>query len=212
MSAPVISLVGDDTPKTGRDKFNASLTSLRDNTVWLDPMSPQSGIASITGALLSSYLSVGASPAAVGAVRLENTAEIRWAYSGADAWRMRNSGNAWDVSFYSGAAWHAAINIVAGIVTFPTYVTFLGNVTIAEVASPSSPGSGYGTVYAKNDGKLYYKNSAGVEYDLTAGAGTSMYSRGAGLPSTAGLADGFIRYDETGKTLNININGSWVQI
>lgn len=42
-----------------------------------------------------------------------------------------------------------------------------------QASSPSTPASGYGVVYAKTDGKLYFKNDAGTETDLTAtGAGT----------------------------------------
>jgi hypothetical protein len=38
-------------------------------------------------------------------------------------------------------------------------------------SSPSTPASGYGIVYAKTDGKLYFKNDAGTETDLTATGG-----------------------------------------
>jgi len=41
---------------------------------------------------------------------------------------------------------------------------------VPELSSaPSSPGSGYHRFYAKTDGKLYAKNSAGTEKDLTIG-------------------------------------------
>ena len=41
-------------------------------------------------------------------------------------------------------------------------------------SSPATPASGYGIVYAKTDGKLYFKNDAGTETDLTAtGGGTN---------------------------------------
>jgi hypothetical protein len=57
MSAPVISLIiTTDTPNAGMVKINASLTSLRDGTVWLDPASPQSGSLSVTTGTFSSYL------------------------------------------------------------------------------------------------------------------------------------------------------------
>lgn len=38
-------------------------------------------------------------------------------------------------------------------------------------SSPATPASGYGIVYAKTDGKLYFKNDAGTETDLTATGG-----------------------------------------
>jgi len=44
-----------------------------------------------------------------------------------------------------------------------------------QSTSPATPASGYGIVYAKTDGKLYFKNDAGTETDLTAtgGGGTN---------------------------------------
>ena len=41
--------------------------------------------------------------------------------------------------------------------------------------APGTPTSGYGVLYEKNDGKVYFKNDAGTEYDLTSagGGGTS---------------------------------------
>jgi hypothetical protein len=52
---------------------------------------------------------------------------------------------------------------------------FQNPVDIAEQSSsPSSPASGYGKLYPKADGKMYFKNAAGTEFDLTAtGAGAS---------------------------------------
>lgn len=38
-----------------------------------------------------------------------------------------------------------------------------------KAVSPSTPPSGYGYLYGKNDGKIYYENDAGTEYDLTLG-------------------------------------------
>tara|TARA_R100000781_G_scaffold102590_1_gene66104 strand:+ start:522 stop:2468 length:1947 start_codon:yes stop_codon:yes gene_type:complete len=39
--------------------------------------------------------------------------------------------------------------------------------------APSTPSSGEGVIYEKNDGKLYFKNDAGTEYELTASGGGS---------------------------------------
>ena len=50
--------------------------------------------------------------------------------------------------------------------------TFEAPILQREVAAPSTPATNYGATYAKTDGKLYFKNDAGTEYDLTAtGAG-----------------------------------------
>lgn len=45
------------------------------------------------------------------------------------------------------------------------------HVTFAESAAPSTPASGLLLVYAKSDGKLYYKNDAGTEVEIGAAAG-----------------------------------------
>jgi len=39
--------------------------------------------------------------------------------------------------------------------------------------APGTPTSGEGVIYEKNDGKLYFKNDAGTEYELTASGGGS---------------------------------------
>jgi len=45
--------------------------------------------------------------------------------------------------------------------------------------APSTPASGEGVFYEKNDGKIYFKNDGGTEYDLTGGGG------GGGAPTDA---------------------------
>ena len=45
--------------------------------------------------------------------------------------------------------------------------------------APSTPDSGEGVFYEKNDGKIYFKNDGGTEYDLTGGGG------GGGAPTDA---------------------------
>ena len=42
--------------------------------------------------------------------------------------------------------------------------------------APSTPSSGEGVIYEKNDGKLYFKNDAGTEYELTA-TGSGSYTK-----------------------------------
>ena len=45
--------------------------------------------------------------------------------------------------------------------------TYSDHITVAEISAPSTPASGYGSIYAKSDNKLYFKNDAGTEVDLT---------------------------------------------
>ena len=46
-------------------------------------------------------------------------------------------------------------------------MTVSGTVIVSEEPIPSTPSSGYGTLYAKGDGKPYFRNDGGTEYDLT---------------------------------------------
>lgn len=50
-----------------------------------------------------------------------------------------------------------------------------GALRLPEISAPGTPASGYGVVYPKTDGKLYFKNDGGTEYDLTAGGGGSSF-------------------------------------
>lgn len=47
-------------------------------------------------------------------------------------------------------------------------------IKFAEGAAPSTPASGELSVYAKTDGKLYYKNDAGTEVELASAARTEV--------------------------------------
>jgi hypothetical protein len=59
-----------------------------------------------------------------------------------------------------------------------------GALTVPEMAAPSTPASGKVAVYAKADGKLYIKDDAGAETDLTATGGTPSGSAGGDLSGT----------------------------
>lgn len=51
-------------------------------------------------------------------------------------------------------------------------VEFSDSLTVNEISAPSTPASGKGVIYAKSDNKLYFKNDAGTETDLTGGGQT----------------------------------------
>ena len=47
----------------------------------------------------------------------------------------------------------------------------IGSMTVSEMAAPGTPASGKVVIYSKTDGKLYIKDDAGTETDLTSGGG-----------------------------------------
>jgi len=59
----------------------------------------------------------------------------------------------------------------------------------AMSSSPDSPASG-GVVYTKNDGKLYFKNSSGTEYNLTESGGGGGSGDITGVTAGVGLSGG----------------------
>jgi hypothetical protein len=59
--------------------------------------------------------------------------------------------------------------------------------TMLESAAPSTPGSGLGFLYEKTDGKLYFKNDAGTETELTAaGAASTAVAHGCRVKRASG--------------------------
>lgn len=46
-----------------------------------------------------------------------------------------------------------------------------GQLELAELGAPATPSAGFGRLYAKTDGKIYFLNDGGAEYDLTATGG-----------------------------------------
>ncbi len=80
---------------------------------------------------------------------------------------------------------------------------------LAEISAPATPTSGYGHLYAKTDGKIYWKDDAGTEYDLTAAIGATGYvgtpvnltartaAIGATTAYTTPAADGYYRVNVT---------------
>lgn len=59
-----------------------------------------------------------------------------------------------------------------------------GAITVPEMAAPSTPAAGKVAVYAKSDGKLYIKDDAGTETDLTTTGGAPSGSAGGDLSGT----------------------------
>lgn len=61
-------------------------------------------------------------------------------------------------------------NVGIGSSTTNEQLTVAGTISMQEQASNETATSGYGKIYAKTDGKVYYRNDGGNNYDLTQGA------------------------------------------
>lgn len=68
----------------------------------------------------------------------------------------------------------------------PVTVNNDGAITIPEIASPSTPAAGKIVLYGKADNKIYIKDEAGLETDLTGGGGTP------------GGSDKYVQYNDGG--------------
>jgi len=88
--------------------------------------------------------------------------------------------------------------------------TFADEITLTEISAPGTPASGKFILYPKSDNKLYGKNDAGVEYDLTVGTGAT--SLGSLSDVTLGgitLAAGHVLiYDGSSAFLNKLVSGA----
>lgn len=74
---------------------------------------------------------------------------------------------------------------------------YIDTLYLSEQAAPSTPASGSAVIYAKTDGKVYSKDDAGTEYDLTAGAGS-------------GSTHSYLGYDTVGGTTEQTTAYRWI--
>jgi hypothetical protein len=82
--------------------------------------------------------------------------------------------------------------------------TLSDSLTLAEVATPSTPSSGFGRVYFKSDGFLYQQNDAGTETKVGAGAGGINYITNSDFESNA---DGYSAYADAAGTAPVDATG-----
>lgn len=98
--------------------------------------------------------------------------------------------------------------VSASIPSFSVMST--GHLRVREYAAPGTPAASFGYVYAKTDSKLYFKNDAGAEFDLTNTGGSGNVTKvGTPLNNQIGVwtGDGTIEGDAnftwTGTSLGI---------
>lgn len=107
--------------------------------------------------------------------------------------RILLGGAAYNASYNINVSGNAYTQFLTGSTSnFTTHTaTFgqFGQVRLTEIAAPSTPTAGFGFVYAKSDKKIYWKNSDGTEYDLTA-SGTGTVTSVGLSSSTSGITIG----------------------
>ena len=79
---------------------------------------------------------------------------------------------------------------------------------LAEVATPSTPASGYGKIYFKSDGKLYQLNDDGTESQVGAGSGGGV-NHISGNPDAESGVTGWAMYEDAAGTSPVNGTGGW---
>ena len=93
-----------------------------------------------------------------------------------------------------------------------------GDIVPVEKAAPSTPPAGEGRIYEKTDNLLYFKNDAGTEFDLTAGAvgGSGTTNRIPLWTASTTLGDSFIAQsggaivpDTTGRDIGQLASPTW---
>jgi len=145
--------------------------------------------------LKASYVkSRATNPSAAGVFRLGNTETVSWrnAANSADLALTVSSGNALtfngNVIPGGGAALTASQVVVtdgSGLLTTEAnlakakggtgYDLTTQPIELPEIATPSTPASGFGRVYFKTDGQLYQLNDGGVETQVGSGSGNINY-------------------------------------
>jgi len=75
--------------------------------------------------------------------------------------------------------------------------TFSDALQVAEIATPTTPASGFTKIYPKTDNKLYYLNDLGTETEVGAGSGGINYCTNSGAD---GDVSGWTTYDDGAAT------------
>jgi hypothetical protein len=104
-----------------------------------------------------------------------------------------------DLYLWDGDSWNAiASNTGTETLSNKTMATQL---LIAELgSSPSTPSSGYGTIFARDNNKLYFKADDGTESDLTAGVGSTGSIGGASDTTFTSINDAALIIYDTGTS------------
>lgn len=86
---------------------------------------------------------------------------------------------------------------------------------LTEQSAPATPATGKAVLYPKTDGKIYFKNDGGTEYDLTAGGSVTItqdnYTANEGTDYTTSSTS-FVDVDAAGFSLSITTTGNPVLV
>jgi len=89
-----------------------------------------------------------------------------------------------------------------------------GELWLSEISSGATPDSGLGAFYVKTDGKAYFKNDGGTEYDLTASGGSPGGSDGQIQYNNGGAFGGSAQfyYDDVNDRVGIWTSAPWSRL
>lgn len=73
----------------------------------------------------------------------------------------------------------------------------VGALTLPEQSAPSTPASGFGSLYIKSDGLLYWKDDAGVEHAAGGSGGSSTLAGLTDVSFTSLATNDFLKYNGT---------------
>lgn len=95
---------------------------------------------------------------------------------------------------------------LAGVETLSNK-TFSDPITIAEVATPSTPASGFGKIYFKSDGFLYQLNDDGTESQVGSGSGGGGGFNYITNPAAESNTTGWVTYADAAGVAPVNGTG-----
>jgi hypothetical protein len=153
-------------------------TSIPLPALYIDTADP--AVTYTDGRVKAGRLWLDTSTGAIGTLRKRNAANDGW-----DTLINLDTGGAGDVVGPSSATDNALarFDVTTGKLIQNSAVTLddTGALTVPEMAAPSTPGANKVAIYAKSDGKLYIKDDAGTETDLTATGGAPSGAAGGDL-------------------------------
>lgn len=228
-------VVDDTTPQLGGDlDVNGnSITSVSNGDITISP--DGTGVVDVVGLVEISapgatQLKIASGDYGMGFINNAPGLSMNSFWNGS-AWEVLGPGSSYAGFFrfeYANGSWQfqssASATTGGGTLSLTTiaHITRSGVLQLAEqTGAPSTPGTGFGSIYPKTDGKLYFKNDAGTESDLTAVGGGGINNvvedttpqlggdldvNGFNLTTAAGGSSSLVSANNTGACGSVSIS------